>query len=77
MTDTGTTPDAQDHTQGAGGENAAEILIGGEHEPETGAPDGAPETYADFAMPEGGLNTTLDLTNIFEIIVQPGTIVRT
>ncbi|WP_443747237.1 hypothetical protein [Asticcacaulis solisilvae] len=53
MTDTETTPGAQDDTQGAGAEGAAEILIGGEHATGTGAPDGAPETYADFALPDG------------------------
>jgi hypothetical protein len=53
MTDTETAPGAQDHTHGAGTESAADILIGGEHGTETGTPDGAPETYADFALPEG------------------------
>ncbi len=52
MTDT-LTPDAHDPIQDAGTEGAADIPTGGDHPTETGTPDGAPETYADFAMPDG------------------------
>lgn len=53
MTDTEMTSDAQDTTAGAGLRDTASPLAGNEQPAETVAPTGAPEAYADFAVPDG------------------------